>query len=274
MPILVSLVLIFGFILPSFLLFEPRKPGETITLKLAVVIAIAAFGLFAAAFRVFGSWWRTRRLVAEWTRGAEPIEIEGTSIPAFMIEHEFPVFAVVGLVRPRLFVARHVLATLDENEIAAVVGHERGHIHAHDNVKRLMMRLTSDILVAPVGRSLESVWSEAAESAADEYAVEQGGTPTALHLASALIKIARIIPDRYVPLPNVSFAFETGDALTKRIRRLMQLADGREASIDRTPTVFVAALFLAAVISVLLATDSAILARVHKLSEIVLSVLQ
>jgi Zn-dependent protease with chaperone function len=274
MPILVSLVTIFGFILPSFLLFEPRKSGETVTLKLAVVIAVAAFGLVAAAFRIFGSWWQTRRLVAEWTRKAEPLDLEGVSIPAFTIEHEFPVFAVVGLLRPRLFIAKQVLATLDQNEIAAVIGHERGHIHARDNLKRLAMRLTSDILVAPIGRSLESIWSEAAEAAADEFAVEQGGSPAALHLASALIKIARVIPDRYAPLPNVSFAFETGEALTKRIRRLMQLAEGVEMSLDRSPVGYVAVALLAALVCVVLATDSSILARIHSFSEIVLSVLQ
>jgi hypothetical protein len=273
-PILISLITIFGFILPSFVLFEPRKPDETITLKLSVVIAVAAFGLAAAAFRVFGSWWRTRRLVTEWTRSAEPLKIDGGTIPAFAIEHEFPVFAVVGLVRPRLFIAKQVLATLDLNEIAAVVGHELGHVNARDNLKRLIMRLTADVLVAPIGRSLDRAWSEAAESAADEFAVDKGGSPTALYLASALIKIARIIPDRHVALPNVSFAFETGEALTKRVRRLMQLAEGNETSVDTTPVGLVAAAFLAATICAILATDSSFLSRIHSFSEIVLSVLQ
>ena len=93
--------------------------------------------------------------------------------------------------RPRLFIAEQVLDALEADEIAAVIGHEFGHIAAWDNLKRLAMKLCGDILIVPFGRSLDSDWSEVSERAADEFAVGQGSRSTALNLASALIKIAR-----------------------------------------------------------------------------------
>jgi hypothetical protein len=54
----------------------------------------------------------------------------------------------------------------------------------------------------------------------------------------------------------------------------MQLAEGVEMSLDRSPVGYVAVALLAALVCVVLATDSSILARIHSFSEIVLSVLQ
>ena len=107
-------------------------------------------------------------------------------IPILKLRHSFPVFAVVGIVRPRLFVAEHVLETLDEQELTAVLRHELGHITALDNLKRLAIKLCGDLLVAPLGRGLDRDWSVAAEAAADEYAVAAGDRNTALSLAGAL----------------------------------------------------------------------------------------
>jgi Zn-dependent protease with chaperone function len=267
-------VIIFAFILPSFLIYEPHQSGETITLKLAVVIAIAVSGIAAATFRLFASWWRTRRLLSQWFANSEETSLPDSPIPAFRLDHAFPVFAVVGIRHSRLFISEIVLKTLNQNEIGAVLRHELAHIAALDNLKRLAMQISSDLLVVPIGRSIDKAWSEAAESAADEYAVASGGPSTALDLASALIKIARIIPERSVALPNVSFAVETGEALTARVRRLLQLADGQATPTHSMPVGSAAFIFLAASALAILATDGSLLSQIHGFSEIVLSVLQ
>ncbi len=65
---------------------------------------------------------------------------------------------------------------------------------ARDNLKRGFMRICRDVLlIIPSGRTLDRHWSAASETAADEHAAERGGD-VALDLASALVKVARMIP--------------------------------------------------------------------------------
>jgi Zn-dependent protease with chaperone function len=276
MPILVAAIIVLCFVLPAFVLFEPERSGETISFKIAVVVAIAIFGLSAAAFRVFGSWWKTRQLIAEWSRNAAEINVGPVAIPVFKLKHAFPVFAVVGVRRPKIFIAEQVLETLDDDEVSAVIQHELGHLRAWDNLKRIAMNLTSDLLVVPVGRSLQKSWNYNAEAAADEFAVRSGGGTTALDLAAALIKIARLIPDAPLPaMPAVSYVVKTDESLAGRVQRLLWLAE-HEGSPSNSFTHISLPIFLGllTLLATLLATDHAFLVKVHDISEAVLAMLE
>jgi Zn-dependent protease with chaperone function len=275
MPIVISFTLILAFILPAFLLYEPLQSGETVGPKLWIVIGLAVFGIAAALFRVFGSWWRTRRLISDWSRNSVPVTMRSVPMPVFKLRHPFPVFAVVGIVRPRLFIAEQVLDALEADEIAAVIGHEFGHIAAWDNLKRLAMKLCGDILILPLGRSLDRDWSEVSERAADEYAVENGSRSTALNLASALIKIARIVPDKPLPaMPAVSYLVQADDSLELRIRRLLTLADQESVTANRSGRSLTPVVALIAITMIILATNGRLLESIHDISEAVLAVLQ
>ena len=280
MPVFAALTFVFGLVLPAYVLFEPAKSDETIGAKMALVMAVATLGIAIAAFRIFASSWRTRRLVSEWMQFAKPINIAGVSIPSYKLDHAFPVFAVVGVLRQRLFVATQVLDVLDEAELAAVITHELGHIKALDNLKRVAMRLCGDLLVFPLGRFLDRSWIDASELAADEYAVGQHGRASALNLAAALVKIARMIPARQIDaLPAGSFAVgERGEGLADRIGRLLRLAESRDAIQIQANTAWPKAssvLFVLTLLGILaLATDFSVLERVHNVSETVVSILQ
>lgn len=271
-PIATALLYSFGLALPAYILFEPHVTEETIGFKQWILVAACGLGLAFAAFRIFGSWWQTRKLLNGWLEHAEEIEVDGLDLPAYKVQHPFPVFAIVGVRKPKLFIAEQVLDMLDAFEISAVIKHELGHLAAFDNLKRIMMHLCGDLLLVPVGRNLDTVWTEASEIAADEFAVNKGGRRSALNLASALIKIARNVPspqrDR---LPVGSYAVQhDGELLSNRIQRLLALAESREnGGPDRVTRPLRVFSVIAASLLILLplALDTYLLSHIHEISE-------
>jgi Zn-dependent protease with chaperone function len=226
-PLICSAILVFGFLLPAYFLHEPYSTSETVNFELALIATISFIGFCRAFYRIFVGWQKTRKLTKDWLKNAEPIAIENIDIPVFCISHPFPVMAVVGIFRPQMFVARQVLESLSSEEFHAAVVHEAGHLIARDNFKRTFLRVCRDLLMFPLGRKLDSAWAENAESSADEYAVQNNGNQTTLDLASALIKIARIIPKNTTPvMPSGAFYIDAKtESVSVRIHHLLNLAE-------------------------------------------------
>ena len=224
-PTAAAFVFIWAFLLPAYFLFEPDKSGEVVSTKLLILASISVLGLASAIYKVLLTWLATRRLLKNWLHYAEPIAVPGISLPVYCIRHPFPVIAVVGAFRPQMFVAQQIFDSLSPAEIQAAIAHERGHLVSRDNLKRALMRFCRDLLLFHDGQQLERAWADSAEAAADEYAARKGGNKTALNLASALIKIARIVPAGTSPaMPAGAFliAASTCD-ISERVRNLLQL---------------------------------------------------
>ena len=226
-PLSTAFVVVLALFLPSYLLYEPRPADEVFSMKLETLASLSLIGIAMAVWRGLASLCATRRLVAAWMRRAEVLTVEGSSLACFSVPHPFPVIAVVGIFRPRLFLSQRVLQSLDRQELLAALEHELGHLHAQDNLKRVAMGCCRDLLsFMPCGGSLERAWKRAAESAADEYAARRGGQ-VALDLASALVKVARMVPEGARPaMPvGVSLVGEEVGEISTRVRRLAQIAE-------------------------------------------------
>lgn len=226
LPVTVSLAVLLFLILPAYVAHEPRSTTEVVGYKLALIALVSAAGIGLAVFRGLASWRATSRLTADWLSHARSISLAGVNIPCYEIQHEFPVIALVGILRPRLFIARQILERLGPGELTAAIHHEIGHLLSRDNMKRGFMRICRDVLlIIPSGRALDRHWSAASETAADEHAAEQGRA-AALDLAAALVKIARMIPAG--PRPAMpSGVFLVGDepaGIRARVSRLVQSA--------------------------------------------------
>ncbi|HZH29770.1 MAG TPA: M48 family metalloprotease, partial [Pyrinomonadaceae bacterium] len=122
----------------------------------------------------------------------------------------------------------HLFDELTADELRAALWHEQGHLAARDNLKRTALRACRDVLMlVPAGRTLDNAWVEQSEAAADEHAARAGGAALALDLASALVKIARLIPADASPRMPAG-AFLVGDrdenGVAARVRRLVRLA--------------------------------------------------
>ncbi len=278
-PAVGAFVCVAALLVPSYLTHEPRSTGEVVSIKLAVLAALSAAGIALAVARGLGAWCATRRLVAGWLRQAEPISLDGIYIPTYRIRHPFPVIAVVGIIRPRLFVASQCFDSLSDEELSAALAHERAHLAVFDNLKRALVRACRDVLViVPCGRSLDRAWAEASEAAADERAARAGAV-VALDLAAALVKIARIAPAGAKPtMPAGAFLVgETVGGVAHRVTRLAQLAgvgSGCERRADLVVSLGMWACLSGFVISIILAASNTyLLARMHTLIEHVVSAL-
>lgn len=216
LPALAGFVVAGGLTLPGFLLIEPRDVDERAGLAFCVFAVAGALAIVQALRRGTADWWATRRLRRGWLREAQPLEL-AAPVPAYRIRHPFPVVSVVGIVRPRLFVAEQVIEHLSPAELRAVVAHEAGHVAAADNLKRLLVRLAPALPWSGAARALEERWEQAAEEAADEHA------GAALDLATALVKTARLAPaGSRIEMPVATF--HRGSPLARRVSRLTRAA--------------------------------------------------
>jgi Zn-dependent protease with chaperone function len=273
LPAIVAILCVVVLLTPAYLSYEPRHATENVSLKLAFLAIVSAIGIGLAIARGVAAWRATARLTADWLQHGESMTIPGVNIAAYRIEHAFPVIAIVGVLRPRLFIASRIMDALTAEEIAAAVAHENGHLAEHDNLKRGLLRACRDaLLIVPCGRSLDRSWAEASEEAADEHAAI-GGRNMALDLASALVKIARIVPAGTRPTMPAGAFLVGGDAtgIKWRVKRLVQLAAG-EYLPELQPSLFMDILIsvsigsLLVVIPIIINTPP-VLATVHSIIE-------
>src|SRR4030095_10762484 len=157
-------------------------------------------------------------VLADWQRRSRALVGVAAGLPAYAIDDAFPTVAVIGIVRPRLFVAERVMRECSAGEIAAMVSHEYSHVSAHDNLKRLLIRACPDVFGTP--RRLDRARAAAAEEAADARAAS--GHPAArLDLAQALIHVARLAAPR---MPALVSAFYLGGRIEDPGRRVVEPA--------------------------------------------------
>ena len=273
LPAVLAFLTVSLLFVPAYLEHEPRHAAETVSFKLGLLAIFSATGIAVSIYRGIGAHRATANLTSDWLRQGKPIEIPGIDIRSYEIRHAFPLIGIVGFLRPRLFIASQVLEVLTPEEISAAVAHENGHLTARDNLKRgLLQACRNALLIIPCGRLLDRSWSEASEEAADENAARQGNG-VALDLASALVKIARIIPLGARPTMPAG-VFLLGDEETKgiksRVRRLIALATGeRQGSrYDVLTRLIVWAPATMLLIGfVIAATNPYLLTRVHHLIE-------
>jgi len=266
-PPAVALIAVAAFLIPSYLAYEPYATNEFVSKKLGALAIVSAIGVALAVSRGLRAWLATRSLLGKWLAEATPVHVAGIDVPTFRITHSFPIIAVVGLFRPRLFIAQRVIESLSHEEMVAAIAHECGHLAARDNLRRTLIRACRDMLaIVPCGRSIDRAWSENAEAAADEYAADRGAV-VALNLASALIEIARMVPAGARPaMPAAAFILgDETNGVMGRVNRLVALA-GAQPRPKAKPAFICWAERMG--LCLLLATSILTLANAHALSSL------
>jgi hypothetical protein len=201
--------------LPTHLVLEPAEANETLGLLWYLLAACGTFLLGRSGTRALSLWSAGRGLLSAGNR----------PVPGFAGVHEvegIPGVSLAGVFRPRIVIGREVARELSAAELEVAIAHELAHRDAYDNVARASMLCAPDFFGGSRrARRLEMGWHEAAESLADTKAV-RGDRVRALHLASALVKVARLsasaAPVRTQPAWST---LNDPSLLERRVRRLV-----------------------------------------------------
>jgi Zn-dependent protease with chaperone function len=262
-PSAASTTFALGLLLPAYLLFEPDPNGEEPGLVLGIAGVAAVVVVLAGLLRGLASWRATSRLERDWRRTAERVSLLNTRLPIYRIQDALPVVGLVGILHPRLYVARQVLDILTPAELSAAVIHEAGHAVAFDNLKRLVLSAAPDALAfLPAARWVEREWARASEVAADAHAAASG-PGTALDLCAALVKVARL-GTMDVPAGAAVSGMHDGSDLGARVRWLMARA---ESGMRPTPVPPGAWIGVGVLVGALLAWVPELLRAVYWLAE-------
>jgi Zn-dependent protease with chaperone function len=255
-PTLLACAIALGLVLPAFLLFEPAHSGERAGVMLVMLAVIGFAHLARVAVRAARMLWLSRALIARWTSGATPLEESRWGLPVFAIDAGFPVVAVAGLFRSRLFVDRRVLNACSPGELDAIAAHERAHVARRDNLRRLLVGACEGPTSATAAE-----WRGAAEHAADRRAADS--PHRAVNLASALVKIARLEKGRVLEATALS-TIHDGGSLEARVRHLVGVEPTTRAERDTSLSILVAVLPAAIVVGL---NWSSLLRSVHSVTE-------
>jgi Zn-dependent protease with chaperone function len=221
LPAAAALAFVGVVFVPSYVRFEPREAIEGFDMTLTVCAAAALGVVSIAAVRGGRSWRRASHQAAVWMRGARPLSPAAAGVPAYTIgSAPMPLMALAGIVSPRVFVSERLVDGLSPDELAATLAHEAAHARSGDNFKRLVIRLLPDGLAGTrTAAAIEQRWASAAEHEADRTAT--AGNPAArCALASALVKVARLMPPAAAPLDPISTLVGGGD-LASRVESLL-----------------------------------------------------
>ena len=195
-----------------------------------LMLAASVLWMLAGLLR---AWVALRLHLARRVLGTGP---EGTTV----VDDDAIVVAVTRLGRGQILVSRAALGAMDEDELAASLAHEQGHLRRRHRPVLLFGALLAALArPLPGTRAAQRGLIFSLERDADEYAVERTCDPLAL--ASAIGKTAS------VPLAGTAgLAGQGGTAL--RMSYLMRGGKCRStARIERTASVTVALLAVLAV---------------------------
>ncbi len=266
MPMVLTVVIVGGLCIPSYLWLEPGASAEQVGLACFVFGCLGALAWAISIQRVVAAITGTARYMRRCQHDGCEATLPGESAPILVLEGDAPVLAIAGVVHPQLVVSRRVVRGLSPEQMHAAVRHERAHQISRDNLKRLLILMAPDVLPFVRGfATIERNWAKFTEWAADDHAAG-GDSHRALSLASALVAVAKMSSKPKLPSLMASLLADDRD-LSERVDRLLHAQPSPEKSLrSMLPLVgWVGA--LAASSTVLLTIWPASLSLVHQMLE-------
>lgn len=214
LPLVGGLLFVSILCVPSYLRLEPVMDREQAG---PASVFVALLGVLLCSVSITASL-RALRRTASFVRPAPETILTGWPGSAGVIEGPGPVLALTGVLQSRLVISRELLTILTAPELAIALRHEQAHLQSRDNLKRLLILLSPNLLpFLPGVRAMERSWNRLTEWAADDRAVA-GDYNDSILLAGVLVRCARI----HVQAPVLTSALLCCNAdFSARVDRLL-----------------------------------------------------
>jgi hypothetical protein len=187
LPACTAILFVALVFVPAHLRFEPAESDERFGLILSSLAVLGVWMLARSAWRLLQVSAAARRarlwmlLVPVESAAGDTYEVSG-----------FAGVSLAGVLRTRILIGSSARVTLTPEELDLAIAHEHAHRRSLDNLKRCAMFCAPDVFGgSAVAARIEERWRAEAEREADVRAVA-GDERRAVHLASALVKVARL----------------------------------------------------------------------------------
>ncbi|MEW6456707.1 MAG: M56 family metallopeptidase [Acidobacteriota bacterium] len=133
-------------------------------------------------------------------------------------KNDFNIAFTSGLIFPKIYVSTGLIESLNEEEIKAVLLHEKSHLKRKDPLKSIILYFFSSLFsFLPVSKNIFSIFKRCSEFMADDYALNFSGP--SLNLASSLLKIKKNNIDSVRNFIN----FYKDEFINERLERLLNI---------------------------------------------------
>jgi Zn-dependent protease with chaperone function len=195
---------------------DPVRGDHWVSLTLAAVLASELVGVLAL------SWFRTARTRRRHRALLELVVQPAADLPdTRLLEHPAPVAFCIPGARPLLVLSSGMVAELDDDQLAAVVAHERAHLREHHHLLLLpFVAWEAALPVLPAAARAHAAVRELVEMRADDVALATlSGAAPRRTLARAIVAAAEGAGGAGVPSGALAVA---GGATGARVVRLLE----------------------------------------------------
>lgn len=200
--------------------------GRGMLLPTTAVLVLLVVGAAAGTVSAVRQVTATRRLGDHVSRN-RVAPLPGTPDGVEVVDHDEPFAFTFGLGTPRVAVSRGLIERLSAEEVAAVMVHERYHVHARDPLKLVVARTAArTCFFLPAVGHLVARYLAGRELAADRRSLRDSGRPA---LAGALFKV--VAGPAWVEL-DAAAAMAAPELLAVRVD---QLERGAEPALPVVP---------------------------------------
>jgi len=251
-PVALAVAVTASFLVPEYVANETNFAPEGVGWLCVVLAAVVA------------AWWAARvlaglRMVVRTVAFGRACRAEagglaavgGLETPVVVVDGVTPRIALVGLMRPFIFVSKALVAEggLGPLALEVVLEHERSHAAQGDNWKLLSLQCVPRLgLRVSEGKGWMQLWQNSAEWAADEDAVGSN-RGRALALAETLVALARTVSRTDAGVACTNFICDDAE-LASRVERLIACRPAAGRAMDGRVVAVVGCLVVAVVVVV------------------------